>query len=215
MEERFSYITLGSGAEKKGNPDLEPERSIFFEYGLHYNTKKFGFSASAYANFLRDHISEKIISPSLIEYQNIGEARILGGEAEAHWVFLPGARVYATLAYARGEDTENNEELPFIPPLNGLAGLRYDHSSGLWGRVELTWALKQDQTPSDVEPTDGWQRVGLRLGYKFNFKQTRQEVILGVENVFDEDYTDYLSTSRGIELKEPGLNFLATYRLWF
>ena len=215
MEERFSYIVLGSGAEKRGNPELDPERSIFFEYGLHYNAKRFGFSASAYTNFLRDLISEQIVSPELIEYQNVDEALIWGGEAEAYWLFLPGARLYANLAYTRGEDTQNNEDLPFIPPLNGLAGLRYDHSSGLWARVELSWALKQDQTPPTVETTDGWQTVGLRLGYKFNVKQTMHELILGVDNVFDEDYRDYLSTSRGIELKEPGLNFLATYRLWF
>jgi hemoglobin/transferrin/lactoferrin receptor protein len=215
MEERFSYIVLGSGAEKRGNPDLEPERSMFFEYGLHYNGKKFGVSASAYANFLRDLISEKIISADFIQYQNVAEALIWGGEAEAYWKFVPGARLYLNLAYTRGEDTENNTDLPFIPPLNGMAGLRYDHSSGLWGRVELSWALKQDQTPAGVEETDGWQTVGLRLGYKFNVKQTTQELIVGVENVFDEDYRDYLSTSRGIELKEPGLNFLATYRLWF
>ena len=174
-----------------------------------------GFSASAYTNFLRDLISEQIVSPELIEYQNVDEALIWGGEAEAYWLFLPGARLYANLAYTRGEDTQNNQDLPFIPPLNGLAGLRYDHSSGLWARVELSWALKQDETPPTVETTDGWQTVGLRLGYKFDVKRTMHELILGVDNVFDEDYRDYLSTSRGIELKEPGLNFLATYRLWF
>lgn len=215
MEERFSYIVLGSGAEKRGNPDLDPERSMFFEYGIHYNGKKFGASASAYANFLRDMISEKIISASLIQYQNVNEALIWGGEAEAFWLFMPGARLYANLAYTRGEDTENNTDLPFIPPLNGRAGVRYDHRSGLWARAEVSWAIKQDQTPPGVETTDGWQTVGLRLGYKFNVKQTMQELILGAENVFDEDYRDYLSTSRGMELKEPGLNFLATYRLWF
>jgi hemoglobin/transferrin/lactoferrin receptor protein len=215
MEERFAYIVLGSGTEKRGNPDLEPERSMFFEYGLHYNGKKFGASASAYANFLRDLITEKIVSASLIQYQNVSEALIWGGEAEAYWLLVPGARLYANLAYTRGEDTQNNADLPFIPPLSGLAGLRYDHRSGLWARVELSWALKQDQTPTGVEATDGWQTVGLRLGYKFNLQKTTQELILGVDNVFDEDYRDYLSTSRGIELKDPGLNFLATYRLWF
>lgn len=215
MEERFSYITLGSGAEKRGNPDLEPERSLFLEYGLHYDRKNLGLSASAYANFLRDLISEQIISPTLVQYENVDEALIWGGELEGYWMVLPGARLYATLAYCRGEDTENNEYLPFIPPLNGLAGLRYDHDSGLWARMEIHWASDQDQTPSSVETTDGWQTVGLRLGYRFDIKQTRQELVLGVENVFDEDYRDYLSTSRGIELKDPGFNFLAVYRLWF
>ncbi|KMY66235.1 hypothetical protein AAU61_17260 [Desulfocarbo indianensis] len=215
MEERFSYIDLASGAVKQGNPDLEPERSLFLEYGLHYDKKNLGLSASAYANFLRDMISEQIVSASLVQYQNVAEAVIYGGELEAHYIFLPGARLYATLAYCRGEDTDTDQYLPFIPPLNGLAGLRYDHSSGLWARAEVSWAAEQDQTPASVETTDGWQTVGLRLGYRFDLAKTRQEVVLGVENVFDEDYRDYLSTSRGIELKDPGLNFMAVYRLWF
>ena len=66
-----------------------------------------------------------------------------------------------------------------------------------------------------METTDGWQSVGARLGYRFDAMQTRHEVVLGVDNVFDEEYRDYLSTSRGMELREPGLNFLALYRLWF
>ena len=215
MEERFSYIALASGATKYGNPELDPERSLFFEYGLHYNTPRLAVTASAYANFLQDMISEAMVSSSVITYENLSEALIWGGELEASWAFYPGARVYANLAYTHGENTDTDEYLPFIPPLSGLVGLSYQHRSGLWGRLELTWAAEQNDTPPLVETTDGWQSVGARLGYRFDAMQTRHEVVLGVDNVFDEDYRDYLSTSRGMELREPGLNFLALYRLWF
>ena len=35
LEERYKYISLSGGVEKWGNPDLKPEESLFFEYGLH------------------------------------------------------------------------------------------------------------------------------------------------------------------------------------
>jgi hemoglobin/transferrin/lactoferrin receptor protein len=215
MEERFSYIALSSGATKYGNPELEPERSFFFEYGLHYNTPNLGATASAYANYLNDMISEVYTSDTVITYENLSEARIYGAELEAYWVFLPGARLYGNLAYTNGEDTDTDEYLPYIPPLSGLVGIRYDHPSGLWARIELTWAADQDNTPPSVETTEGWQSVGARLGYRFDLLKTEHEVVLGVENVFDEDYRNYLATSRGVELKEPGFSFLAVYRLWF
>jgi hemoglobin/transferrin/lactoferrin receptor protein len=215
MEERFSYISLAGGKTKWGNPDLEPERSMFLEYGVHYEGAKAGCSLAMFGNFLRDLITEKVVNPTTIEYQNVSSAVITGAEAQAHYEFLPGAKVYGNVAYTRGEDTDLDQDLPFIPPLNGLVGLRYDHNTGLWGRVEAAWAASQEDVPPGIETTDGWQTVGLRLGYRFDYKNTDHELVFGADNVFSEVYRDHLSTSRGIELREPGLNFLAMYRFNF
>ena len=40
-----------------------------------------------------------------------------------------------------------------------------------------------------------------------------QELILGIDNILDRDSTNYLSTSRNMELKEPGINFFFTWKI--
>ena len=214
-EERFSYIELGGGQIKFGNPDLDPERSLFLEYGLHYNTSRLHVSASAYANFLRDLIAEKLIDPTTVSYENVNEARIHGAELAAEVRLAPGWRAYGNLAWCRGEDTTLDQDLPYIPPLSGLLGLRWNHSSGFWSRLELNWAAEQDQVPSGVQTSQAWSTLNARVGYTLHLDRVRHELVLGADNLFDQDYRNFLATSRGFELKEPGLSLMAMYRVSF
>lgn len=215
LMDRFKYINLGGGIELYGNPELDPERSLFFEYGLHYVSKRLRLSASAYANCLDDLITEKAVSDTVRQMQNVDEARIYGAEASGEWWFAPVWSVYANLAYTDGENTTTDEPLPFIPPLNGLLGLRWEPNAGWWGRIEMEWAAEQDDAPDDREQSAGWTTVNLRAGYRFQTAGLRHAVMAGVDNLFDRDYRNYLATSRGIELKEPGLSLLATYTIGF
>ncbi|MFK5953639.1 MAG: hypothetical protein QM498_11320 [Desulfobacterium sp.] len=41
------------------------------------------------------------------------------------------------------------------------------------------------------------------------------EIMLGLDNLFDRSYRNYLSTSRDMELKEAGISFLASWRMIF
>ncbi|GBC61461.1 TonB-dependent receptor [Desulfonema ishimotonii] len=215
LMDRFKYISLGGGIELFGNPDLDPERSLFFEYGLHYNTRNLRFTASAYANYLDDLITEKVISDTVHRMENVDEAEIYGAEFDVEWFFLPGWAAYANVAVTDGEDTTTDEDLPFIPPLNGLVGVRYDHSAGFWGSLELEWAAKQDDVPSGRMESGSWETMNVRAGYRFPMGKTRQEIMVGVDNLFDKEYRNYLSTSRDIELKEPGISFLAAWKMRF
>ena len=215
LMDRFKYISLSSGASLYGNPDLDPERSLFFEYGLHAKTPELRFSTSLYANFLKDLITEQIVSDTVLQMENVDEARIMGAEAEAEWFFHPRWSLYGNLAYTCGKNTSEDEYLSSIPPLSGLLGCRYDADDKFWASVETQWAAAQHDVPDNTESSDVWAIVNLRAGYRFPLAQTRHDLMIGINNLFDRDYRNYLSTSRGIELKEPGFALLVNWRMAF
>lgn len=215
LMDRFKYISLGSGVELFGNPCLEPERSIFFECGLHRNSENLHFTASSYANYLEDLITEQVVSAMVHSMENVDKAQIYGAEFDLEWFLLPECTLYTNVALTDGEDTTLDEPLPFIPPLNGLVGVRYDHNRGFWSSLELEWAASQRDLPSDGMESGSWETVNLRAGYRLLVDRTRHEIMVGVDNLFDRDYRNYLSTSRDIELKEPGVSFLAAWKMTF
>ena len=71
LEERFKYIQLGGGVANWGNPDLDPEESLFFESGLTWRSDRAFAGISAFANLLDNMIGEERVSESLIVHANI------------------------------------------------------------------------------------------------------------------------------------------------
>jgi len=213
--ERYKYINLGGGAELHGDPDLDPERSLFFEYGLHFQNKAVKWSGSAYANFLHDLITQEAVSPTVYRLANVDEAVIYGVESDLEYRLNSEWSVYLNAALTIGRNETENDELPFIPPLHGLFGTKYRHPSGFTGQVELDWAADQNQVPSGMEKTPGWVTVNLRVGYSFWLAGLRQELLLGVDNLFDKGYRNALSTSRGVDLQEPGISVVGAWKVYF
>jgi len=213
--ELFKNISLGGGVTEKGDPNLTPERSLYFEYGLHYEGETFRANTAAYLNTIDDYIQSSRVSNSLYVMDNVGRARIRGLEQDLEWDFYEGFTAYGNVAYARGTNDSKNEPLRFVAPLNGLAGLRQRMESGFWWAFEGQWAASMDNTPSGVAHSDAWLVLNARAGYGFTLGGLRNEIVAGVDNILDKAYHNYLATSRGIELLEPGLNAYATWRVKF
>jgi hemoglobin/transferrin/lactoferrin receptor protein len=212
LEERYAFLELGGGRVKLGDPDLEPEESLFTEWGLHWVDKRLSCGVSVYYNDLDQLISERVVDATTRVNANINEAEIYGIEAELRWLITPDWTLYANAAYAEGRDTQSNDALPGIPPLNGMTGLRYDRGAGFWAAAEHVFATRQDDVPPDVDPVAGWQTVDARAGYAFGGASLPQQVLVGVDNLFDETYTDYLTTSRGFTFNEPGRSCYVAYQ---
>lgn len=204
--DRFKYIYFAPGNELYGNPELDPERSLFLETGIHYRRQSLGVSVGGFLNEIKDLIADPSPSGGIRQLENIDKARIYGFEADFRWFFSPDWSIYGNLACARGRDTGKNEDLAFVPPLNGLTGIRWDDTRRFWSSIEVEWAAKQDRTPAGIDSADAWAAINMALGYRFSTGDTRHEVVLRADNLIDADYRNYLSTSRGFILEEPGIN---------
>ena len=220
LMDRFKYVSLGGGVSLYGNPDLNPERSLFFETGIHYLSPRVRVSGTLFCNRLRDMITEYQVSDTRIEMMNLDRARIYGSELSGEWLLGHGIRARASLAWTRGDNRSTGEALPFIAPLNTRTSLVWEPQSSPvlngW-QWELTheWAAEQDRVPSGTSGSESWQTVDISTGYQFRFLALDHEIGLGVTNLFDEDYNNFLATSRGIEFKEAGTSLFCRYTVQF
>ncbi|MBN2302664.1 MAG: TonB-dependent receptor, partial [Lentisphaerae bacterium] len=116
LEERYQYLELGGGVTKWGDPDLEPERSLFFECGTDWIGDGLTVELSGYCNELSDMIGEKIVDSSTIVNANVDSARICGAEIAYNWHVFQKINAHGNIAYITGTDLKTDESLPGIAP---------------------------------------------------------------------------------------------------
>jgi len=215
LEERYKYINLGGGSEKWGDPKLEPEESLFSELGLHFAGRKIEAGAAAYYNRLKNLIAEVQVTPTRNEMQNIAEASLYGAEAEATLHLSGWLKVTGNMAYTRGEDTKNNEDLPAIAPLNGFFRVNLEPLRGLWANIDAVYNGSQKRVPTGTEESDQWTRFDAAAGYRFETGGMNHEIYCAIDNILDKEYTDYLTSSRGYIFNEPGRTYRVGYKMTF
>ncbi|NLA76202.1 MAG: TonB-dependent receptor, partial [Deltaproteobacteria bacterium] len=215
LEERYKYLNLGSGAEKWGNPDLKPEESMFFEYGIMRRGDILRAGIAIFYNDLENLITENRVSSSRSELQNISASELYGGEFE--FTLRPPGWVSASgnIGYTRGRDTGNNQNLPSIPPVSAFLRLCFYPVSGVWVQLDAMYNGSQKKVPTGVNKSDDWTRFDFMAGYKFTGNSTGHEIYGAIDNMFDSTYSDYLTSSRGFIFNEPGRTFRIGYKMDF
>ena len=167
LMDRYKYLAF-NGGEIYGNPDLDPERSWFVEYDLHYTLGDLGICAAVYGNFIRDMIREKDQGDGTYLMKNLDRVTLWGWELELSYHGFIHCRPYADLAYVRGK--KRGENLASVPPLNGHLGLAGGQGdSGFWWDFNLQWADGQDKTAPGENATPGWATLNASGGAKANW----------------------------------------------
>lgn len=216
IEERYQYIDLGS-AVRLGDPALNPEYGWFFDFGARYWADNLSVRANAFIYLMNDLVAE--ISgtfnnkPAFI-YSNIGKARIFGFDLSAEYNLIRNLNFYGNLSSVTGEDTENNTNLPQIPPFKSVVGIRYIFS-GLF-TADFNGIIYADQRkPARGEIETGG--AGLMNLYISSFPVDLGYISVtlsgGIENITDRLYRNHLATNRGLIKSEPGRNFFAKVTL--
>ena len=142
---------------------------------------------------------------------NIGRARLYGYEFSGRQKIAPWSAVRMTVSYVRGEDVRSHADLPQIPPLQGEIALSLSRNNV--GRIDISSSFasaKTHQAAGEVSTSGyivfdvGFSSVPLKLW------QVSLVVRSGVENLFDRDYRNFISTLRGTVRSEPGRNYYLT-----
>ena len=218
-------IRWGAESVYFGNPDLDPEYSYNFDLGAKLNYQRFRGMFNIYYNQFKDFIDTKLLKnePKFMgktkeTYINISDAELYGFEVSAEHDFLPWLTLFGNLAYVTGKDTDTDDYLSSIPPLNGLAGVRFHIENGkkkYWLELEGQCFDKQNRTAPDEEDTAGYSIFNIRSGMKLPVGYFENITLtLNVENLFDKKYHDHLKLHKRY-LYEPGLNILAGLKIEF
>lgn len=200
----YNYV---DGYFYTGRPDLRPERSRQFEVGLHYAGSWLAFEAAAYAHRLRNivvGVADPDVVPGLSgstyrfrRYQNARSGWRAGGEASALLdarLLVEGLTAAASVSVSRGYNSTFHEPLPQMPPVGGVAAVRYGRR-GWHAEWESRWALAQQRVARFTygeRPTGGFHVEAIRLG---GLLWQGLSVEAGVENLFDRYYREHLALS--------------------
>ena len=212
------------------SPGLSPETFISYEFGTKLNYRYIRAALSFYFTDINDMIisyptGSVIDGENEIQKANAGEGYVTGVEFNSDYDLNKEWSVHGGIAWQKGQvDTYPTsaqilERRPMsrIPPLTGLLGLRWKHSSKkYWAGAVVKIAGKQDElSPSDeadtqrIPPggTPGYAVLNLSGGLKVKDNLT---LSAAVENVTNEDYRIH-----GSGQNEPGTNFIISADLKF
>lgn len=227
LEESFKYIDLGTSV-RLGDPSLEPEKGYSLDLGLRFWKPKFHFKINGYVNWLSDMIievpGEFIYSltsgitdtiPAFIN-SNVDEARLYGVDLNFQYNFYSNWVIYGTGSYVRGEDIKNDSDLPLIPPMNGRLGLRYNMPKYFGVDLIAIGFADQDQVADGETTTKGYARFDIRVNSSLiNLDFAKIQFFSGLENIYNREYRNHLSTNRDIINIEPGRNFYIKMKVLF
>jgi hemoglobin/transferrin/lactoferrin receptor protein len=231
------------------SPDLDPEKSITYELGTRVHSEKFTGTLNGYYTQLNDLIVQNESGTVEIPGQgtfiatrkgNSGEGYIAGVELALAYKPTPDWTFFANANYTYGQDEVANDPLRFIPPFNGVIGIRYEAPSRRWW-VELTetWATRLTRHAPDDEQDAGFSRdpafgspndtdnpplrdnydipgfwiTNLRGGIRVWERGDRSlDVTLSLNNVFNTSYREAYSQQQKVA---PGFGAVIGARLTF
>jgi len=225
----------GVAAEQRGNPDLDPEKSIDTDLALRWRSPRLQASATVYRNQINDYIflrdtGQQSGNLPIFRYDQ-ADAVLTGLDLSATGQPVSWLEVSASASIVEGENTDTNEDLPLLPANKVKASATYQPEG--WGsvtepflRVGVRHAFAQDAAPGepfeqfDSAPvgsasTDPYTLVDLSAGFGWQGPMARPiRFDLAVRNLLDEDYRRFLDTYKGYALS-PGRDIRATVRVPF
>lgn len=133
-------VVYSSTAYSLPSPDVEPETSITYELSLRHDGETTWGRVTGYYTDIRDMVVSEADGTittgsgtfTAFRKTNSGHGMVTGIETEFGARIIPQWTVFANGTYTYGRDLKEDEPLRFIPPLNGLAGTRWDDASGRW-----------------------------------------------------------------------------------
>ncbi|OGV40762.1 MAG: hypothetical protein A2X46_04205 [Lentisphaerae bacterium GWF2_57_35] len=145
------------------SPDVSPEKSVSWEIGPRYDSEMFKAQITWFQTWLDDLIDSQptggfidmndngVEDPGEATYakENSGKGWIHGLESSADWQFMESWGAFGSFAWTEGRNDTQDEPLRFIPPPNGVLGLRYQPIVKLRIEAYARLAAAQTQVSSD------------------------------------------------------------------
>jgi len=222
--ERFTWVPieatagLGDGNNYVGNLGLDPEVAREIDVGLTWEDpdERFRLEPHLFYRDVKDYISGVPFdgTPSTVNtpvevVSNVNgdndplrwentDATFVGADASATYRVTEHWSVDGKISYVRGRNTDLDDDLWRIPPLNGTVGVT--HKRDTWQvHLESEWAAAQDRiseihveneadTANDTTPGYGLIHI---VGTWTPIENLT--VTAGVQNLFDQSYRRHLS----------------------
>ncbi|MBF2013795.1 MAG: TonB-dependent hemoglobin/transferrin/lactoferrin family receptor [Rivularia sp. T60_A2020_040] len=196
------------------NNNLKPETSDSYEIGIKGSYSQLNFGLSGFYNRYNNFIDTEFVGLTSIggrnfqqfQSQNIEGAEIYGLEAKAEYRLSPskyGLSLIGSLAWAEGNNLQNNQPLDTVDPFQAVVGLRYRAPEDRWGSELVTTFVAANQraaeSGTDLFIPDSSFNLDLLGYYKFSDKVSLN---VGLFNLLDKKYWRWQDV-RGLTNNSP------------
>lgn len=224
LQEYYAFYIFNrlDGYDYLGNHRLKQEKSINSNLGLTYQQGAWQAEANAFGYFFSDYIAGRILvafsemtigAHGVKQYQNIGAARLLGGEFSLAVQINQQLRLRSSNTYSRGTDAQGNA-LPLISPFQSVNTL-YWTFRGYHLDAEMEYDAPQKHVSRVIYgETPSPEVLLFHLGGRKSFQlgRTSWTASLRVENLLDSHYFRHQDL---MKITRPGRNFIAGLMLGF
>lgn len=214
------FQNQAQGYQIIANPDLKPESSRGFDFGVRHQGQRAGFEVTAFYTKYDDFIEQSsFFNPQsgflTFQFQNREKAVIKGLELKSELYLgqfsdnFEGFKLTASAAYASGDTTNTNgieRPLNSVAPLKIIAGINYNSPSAVWGGELLITSVQgkrriDQQDDTTLFSTPGYTVTDLTFYYHLSDKISLNA---GIFNLGDKKYWRWEDV-RGLEDNAPGL----------
>lgn len=155
------FTNQAGGYRTLPNPELEPETSDNWEFGVRGRFARGSFSIAGFDNRYDDFIETEFLGfdpiAGLVEFQpqNVDEVEISGLEIAADWRWRKAWRWRVAYSLVEGDNVSDDQPLESIAPPTLVSGLRYSKPGSRWG-LEGIATLVAEKSANDL-PSDSAQ----------------------------------------------------------
>ncbi len=211
----YNYV---DGYFYDGNPWLKPEKSLNLELNSILELDNHSLSVSLFHKQFSDYISGIVVGDvsnnnfQFKQYQNLGNAIMLGGEIRVINSFWNNLKTEVRAAYTYAQNTTLNDPLPLIPPLKGMNSVTYTLASNSF-TANMEWALAQNRISNISSNEDKTKSNAIfNAVYSKMFFNGNLTSIVEAKNLFDVYYNQHTSIAN---IPEAGRSFMLTLKYNF
>ena len=142
------------------------------------------------------------------KYKNYGQTSHKGGEVDLEVNIIKGLKICANYTYTCAKNESGSDKglyLQNIPEHAGNFTLKYQSGFGLSAQLMLNCIGASYLDAKNTKVLPGYNPVDLRISYKRDW----YSLFLGIDNLFDEQYSayGYISSNKKYYAPAPGRTF--------
>lgn len=196
---KYHFTAVGAGFLVP-NPDLDPERGVFYELGSKYKSGRLSLEANFFQNYLTNLFVQTDITfndtPS-VQFQNVGEATLTGFEWDARFKIGTFSSLFVSGAMINGTDDVTDNPLQSIPATQMWFGIHYrDNYNKFYVQPEVLVVFDQnDPAPNEIE-SPGYTIFNIKTGVNLHSLvrgMPYSKLVFSITNVGDKLYRSHVS----------------------
>jgi outer membrane receptor protein involved in Fe transport len=198
-----------------GDASLKTEKARNLDIGARWENDVVRAEVTGFRNMIDNYVYLTPTSGQIAGLQVFrhlqADALLTGGEASVQIAATPQVLLKGRYDLVRGTIRDTDTPLPLMPPQRGAAGAEYHWTSAWAGNAfvsgEVEHTMKQDRPNSEDFVTDGYTLINFDFGIQHTFMGRATRIDLGVRNVANTGYRNFLSRYKEFAL-DPGRNII-------